>query len=232
MKTGHEDGTMSEAQPGIATAPSPRTKIKRGPTRARYGNDEVLAILADGLVCHVGTIVDGHPAIIPTAYAVVDGELCIHGSTANRILRALRDGAEACVTVTHLDGLVMARSAFHHSVNYRSVVIYGHAREVTDPGEKVRALGLLVDHFVPGRSAAVRAPNREELLRTMVLMVPLDEASAKVRSGPPVDDEADYGLDVWAGEIPLRTVASAAIADDRTSLPISIEVTRKVRELA
>lgn len=223
---------MSEAQPGVATAPSPRTKIKRGPTRARYGSEEVLAILADGLVCHVATIIDGHPAMIPIAYAVVDGELCLHGSTANRILRALRDGAEACVTVTHLDGLVMARSAFRHSVNYRSVVIYGHAREVTEADEKGRALGLLIDHVVPGRRAAVRAPDREELLRTMVLMLPLDEASAKVRTGPPIDLDADFALDVWAGVIPLRMAASVAIPDDRTSLPVSPEVARKVRQMA
>lgn len=213
------------------SAPSPRTRLKRGAPRARYAPEDVRAILAEGLYCHVGVVHDGHPAIIPTAYAVVDDALCIHGSTANRVLRGLRDGAEACVTVTLLDGLVLARSAFHHSVNYRSVVLYGRAHEITEPEAKRRALAALVDHVVPGRSAVARPPNREELLRTLVLALPLAEASAKVRTGPPVDDEADHALAVWAGEIPLRTVASAPVADPRTTLDVSDEVVARCEAL-
>ena len=212
-------------------APSSRTHVKRGPTRARYETEDIRAILAAGLYCHVGVVYDGHPTIIPTAYAVVDDALCIHGSTANRVMRAVRDGAEACVTVTLLDGLVLARSAFHHSVNYRSVVIYGHAREVTDPEAKTRALTQLVDHIVPGRGAAARPPNREELLRTMVLLISLDEASAKVRTGPPVDDEEDYALDIWAGEIPLRTTASPPLPDPQTEGAVPDEVRRRCETL-
>lgn len=208
-------------------APTPRTRLKRGPTRARYAAEDVRAILRDGLYCHVGVIHQAHPAVIPTAYAVVDDALCIHGSTANRVMREVRDGAEACVTVTLLDGLVLARSAFHHSVNYRSVVLYGRAREVTDAEEKTRALNALVDHVVPGRSAAVRPPSPEELVRTMVLLIPLAEASAKVRRGPPVDEEEDYVLDIWAGEIPLRTVASPPIDDPRTTQRVPGEVTAR-----
>lgn len=211
-------------------SPTARTQVKRGPTRARYEAEAIRDILRAGLYCHVGVVYDGHPTIIPTAYALVDDALCIHGSTANRVMRAVRDGAEACVTVTLLDGLVLARSAFHHSVNYRSVVLYGRATEVTDPQAKSRALSALVDHVVPGRSASARPPNREELLRTMVLLLPLDEASAKVRTGPPVDEEEDYALSVWAGEIPLRLVAGEPRADDRTSLATPVEVTRRVAD--
>lgn len=223
---------MDTNEASIIEAPSPRTRLKRRAARGRYTNDEVQAILADGLVCHVAVVIDGYPTIIPFVYAVVDGELCLHGSVANRILRAMRDGAEACVTVTHLDGLVLGRSAFRHSVNYRSVVIYGRARELADPEEKKRAMAALIDHVVPGRNARVRPPSREELLQTMVLLLPLGEASAKVRSGPPVDDEADLALDVWAGVIPLRTSAGAAVSDPQSSIPVSEDVLQKVERLA
>lgn len=145
---------------------------------ATHGED-VLAILKQGLYCHVAVALDTHPAVIPTAYAVHDGQLYIHGSTANRIFRALKNGAEACVCVTLLDGLVLARSAFHHSVNYRSVVVYGAAREVTEVAEKLLAFDALIEHVVPGRSSEVRGASREEILRTLVLAIPLDEASAK-----------------------------------------------------
>lgn len=215
----------------MARAPTPRTRIKRGATRARYEAEVIRSILRAGLYCHVGVVHDGHPAVIPTAYALVDDALCIHGSTANRVMREVRDGAEACVAVTLLDGLVLARSAFHHSVNYRSVVLYGRAIEVTAADEKILALNALVDHMVPGRSAGVRPPSHEELLRTMVLRIPLDEASAKVRGGPPVDEEEDYALDVWAGEIPLRTVAGAPVSDPRTSSAVPEEVVSRYHRL-
>jgi len=210
----------------IATPPSPRTRLKRGAERGRYEQDTVRGILGEGLYCNVGVVVDDHAAIIPTAYAVLGEHLYIHGSTANRILRAAIGGAEVCVSVTLLDGLVLARSAFHHSVNYRSVVIYGPGREVTDRQEKDAAFAGLIDRLVPGRFADVRAPNREEFQRTMVVAIPIDEASAKVRSGPPVDEEEDYGLDVWAGHVPLRIVADLPVTDDRSpkSVPKNVEV--------
>jgi nitroimidazol reductase NimA-like FMN-containing flavoprotein (pyridoxamine 5'-phosphate oxidase superfamily) len=213
-------------------APTTRTELKRGAERARYQQDVILEILEEALYCNVGVVLDGQPAMIPTAFAVRDDSVYIHGSTANRILRALRDGGEACVSVTLLDGLVLARSAFHHSVNYRAVVIYGRAREVVDPEEKQAAFDALIDHIVPGRSGAVRAPNREEYLRTMVLAIPLAEASAKVRTGPPIDDEADYALDVWAGVLPLRTVALEPLPDAETEGPVPDAISARHQELA
>jgi len=161
----------------------------------------------------------------------VGDEIYVHGSTANRIYRAMRDGAEACINVTLLDGLVLARSAFHHSVNYRAVVIYGHAREVTDRDEKLRVFDALIEHIVPDRSSQVRSANREEFMRTLVLAIPLEEASAKIRTGPPVDEEDDYTLDVWAGEIPLRTVASPPVRDPRSDSPTPAYVERRARSL-
>jgi len=210
---------------GAARAPSERTQLRRGAARARYRREEVRAILEEALYCHVGVCLGEQPAVIPTAYALIGDQLYLHGSTANRVFRALRDGAEACISVTLLDGLVLARSAFHHSVNYRSVVIYGRAREVGDPQEKRAAFDALIEHVVPGRSAEVRPANREEFLRTLVLAIPIDEASAKVRSGPPVDDEPDYALETWAGELPLRLVAGAPVPDPRNTraLPASLE---------
>ena len=192
----------------------------------------MLAILKQGLYCHVAVALDTHPAVIPTAYAVHDGQLYIHGSTANRIFRALKDGAEACVCVTLLDGLVLARSAFHLSVNYRSVVVYGAAREVTEVAEKLLAFDALIEHVVPGRSSEVRGASREEILRTLVLAISLDEASAKVRSGPPIDDDEDYALDIWAGVIPLRTVAAPPVTDPRAVQSVPEGVEARCAELA
>jgi nitroimidazol reductase NimA-like FMN-containing flavoprotein (pyridoxamine 5'-phosphate oxidase superfamily) len=170
-------------------------------------------ILDEGLVCHVGFAVEKQPFVIPTAYARVDDRLYIHGSPASRMLRTLQNGIEVCVTVTLLDGLVLARSAFHHSMNYRSVVVFGTATVVEHPNEKLAALHAFTDHVVPGRWAEVRQPTRQELAGTLVLSLPLTEASAKVRTGPPVDDEADYELSVWAGEIPLQLAATNPTPD-------------------
>ncbi|MBW2230119.1 MAG: pyridoxamine 5'-phosphate oxidase family protein [Deltaproteobacteria bacterium] len=213
-------------------APSERTKLKRGSTRARYEREAILAILDEALFCNVAVDVGGHPAIIPTAFAILGDQLYVHGSTANRIFRAMRDGSECCVSVTLLDALVLARSAFHHSVNYRSVVIYGRAREVDDEVEKRAAFDALIEHVMPGRSAEVRAPNREEYLRTLVLAIPVDEASAKVRTGPPVEEEADYALDVWAGELPLRVVAEAPVADPQTKREVPAYVLARYEGLS
>jgi hypothetical protein len=225
-KENEQGGTMMQA-------PSRRTEVKRGKARASYDPEVVREILGEGLFCHVGVSLGDHPAVIPTAYAVMGDEMVLHGSTANRIYRVLRDGAEACVTVTLLDGLVLARSAFHHSVNYRSVVIYGHPREVTDEAEKHRAFDALIDHIVPGRSKSVRGVNREEFLRTMVLALSLKEASVKIRQGPPVDEEEDYDLEIWAGEIPLRVVASRPVTDPRSQQDeIPDEVDQRVTALS
>jgi hypothetical protein len=221
--------TTEAQQP--APPPSARTTLKRGPDRARYDRESVRGILAEGLYCNVAVSLGDHPAVIPTAYAVHGDELYVHGSTANRIFRSIKDGAEACVSVTLLDGLVLARSAFHHSVNYRSVVIYGRGREVTDRDEKLAALDALIDHIVPDRAADVRAPNREEYLRTLVIAIPIDEASAKVRTGPPVDEPDDYALDVWAGEIPLRLVADVPVTDPQSHDRVPENVVERARVL-
>jgi nitroimidazol reductase NimA-like FMN-containing flavoprotein (pyridoxamine 5'-phosphate oxidase superfamily) len=166
----------------------------------------VEAILDEGLVAHVGLAVDGQPYVIPMVFARVGEALYLHGSAASRLLRALSGGAAVCVTVTLLDGIVLARSAFHHSMNYRSVVVVGRAVPVTGKAERDRALAAMVDHAVPGRSAQVRPPDRKELAATLVIRVPLDEASAKVRTGPPIDDDRDLDLPVWAGVLPLQLV--------------------------
>jgi uncharacterized protein len=190
--------------------PTERTTLKRLPGRATYERDTIYQILDEGFVCHVGFIANGQPIVIPTAYGRAEDILYIHGSVASRMLRALADGIEVCVTVTLVDGLVLARSAFHHSMNYRSVVVFGTASAVEDATEKARALLTFSEHVIPGRWADVR---EDELKKTLVLRIPLTEASAKVRSSPPIDEEADYTLPVWAGELPLRLVTGTPISD-------------------
>lgn len=190
-----------------------RTKVRRLPKRGAYDLETIRAILDEALICHVGFVVNGAPVVIPTIHWRDGDMLYFHGSAASRMLRALRDGVEACVTVTLLDGLVLARSAFHHSMNYRSVVLFGTARLVEDRDEVLRALDALVEHVVPGRSKEIRGPNEVELKATMVLAIPIDEASAKIRTGGPVDDEEDYALPVWAGVLPLTLAPQEPIAD-------------------
>ena len=194
---------------------TPRTTVRRLAARAVYDREAIYAILDEAYICHVGFVVDGQPFVIPTIHARLGDTLYFHGSAASRMLRSLRDGIDACVTITLLDGLVLARSAFHHSMNYRSVVVLGKGREVTDREEKTRALDALVEHVVPGRAAVVRPPNEAEFKQTLVIALPLDEASAKVRTGPPIDDEADYALDVWAGVVPLSLVKGEPVRDTR-----------------
>ncbi|MGA8806753.1 MAG: pyridoxamine 5'-phosphate oxidase family protein [Thermoanaerobaculia bacterium] len=194
---------------------SPRTTVKRLAKRGGYDRNTINAIIDEALICHVGFVVDGAPVVIPTIHTRVGDTLYFHGSAASRMLRSLRDGVEACVTVTLLDGLVMARSAFHHSMNYRSVVILGKGREVVDREEKLRVLEALVEHVCAGRSRDVRPPNEAELRQTLLLAIPLAEASAKIRTGPPVDDDDDYVLPIWAGSIPLSLLPSAPIDDER-----------------
>ena len=198
-----------------------RTNLKRLPKRGHFDRDTVYGILDEGFICHVGFVVDGQPFVIPTGYARVDDKLFIHGSQASRMLRSLSNGVDACVTVTLVDGLVLARSAFHHSINYRSVVIFGRATLVDDRKEKESALFAFSEQVVRGRWNDVRQPTESELKQTTVLCLPLLEASAKVRTGPPIDDEEDYSLPVWAGVVPLRLVADPPIADPR--LPEGID---------
>lgn len=199
-----------------------RTTLKRLPARGHYDHEVVHAILDEGFICHVGFVVDGKPIVIPTGYGRIGDSLYIHGSQASRMLRTLKTGVAACVTVTLVDGLVLARSAFHHSINYRSVVIFGNATLVEDAQEKLAALLAFSEHVIRGRWDDVREPTELEFKATTVLVLPLAEVSAKVRTGPPIDDEADYELPVWAGVIPLRTVAGEPIPDPRLATEISI----------
>jgi len=194
--------------------PTARTQVKRLPKRGVYDEAEIHAILDEGFLCHVGFTVDGQPYVIPTGYARRGNEILLHGSAASRMLRTVADGIDVCVTVTLVDGFVLARSAFHHSVNYRSVVILGKARMVTDTAEKMEALSCFTNHLVPGRWEEVRQPTEQELKATEVLALPLAEVSAKVRNGPPVDDEEDLSLPVWAGVVPLRIMAGEPVAVD------------------
>lgn len=196
------------------SAPSQRTQAKRVAHRATYEKDTMYSILDEGLVAHVGIVQDGSPVVIPMGYGRMGNELLLHGSVSSRLMKAMKAGTDVCVTVTLLDGVVLARSPFHHSMNYRSVVVFGHPKVITDPKEKDAALEALVEHFIPGRSAdAIRPNNKSELVSTTVVSLSLDEASAKIRTGPPKDDKPDYNLDVWAGEIPLRQVTGMPIDD-------------------
>lgn len=191
---------MASPQP-----PSPRTRVARLPERGAYDRETVHAILDAAFLCHVGFVAEGAPVVLPTAYGRRGDRLFLHGSAASHMLRSLRGGAlEACVTVTILDGLVLARSAFHHSMNYRSVVIFGRARALEADAEKLAALECISEQIIPGRWAAVRGPNAQELKATLVLELGLGEASAKIRRGPPKDEAADYALPVWAGVVPAR----------------------------
>ena len=201
-------------------AQTERTNLKRLPKRAEYDREAVYRILDEGFICHVGFVVEGQPFVIPTGYARVAHQIYIHGSQASRMLRTLSKEVDVCLTVTLVDGLVLARSAFHHSMNYRSVVVFGKATIVDERAEKLAALRALSEHMIPGRWDDVRGPSEPEMKATTVLSLPLSEASAKVRNGPPLDDDEDYELPVWAGVIPLGLIAGEPIADPRLSLRI------------
>jgi uncharacterized protein len=192
---------------------SPRTKLRRLPKRGAHDRPTIDAILDEALISHIGFVHEGKPAVIPTLHARVGDEVMIHGSAASRMLRALAGGVDVCLTATLIDGLVLARSAFHHSVNYRSVVLYGQAKLLTEPDEKERALEAFTERLVAGRWAEVRWPTRKELKATTVLTLPIAEGSAKIRSGPPIDDEPDYALDVWAGVVPLTLTRGEPVQD-------------------
>lgn len=195
--------------------PTPRTRLVREADRAVYDREAAYRILDEGFLCHVGFVADGQPFVIPTSYGRKDDSLFIHGSAASRMLRNVKEGIPVCITVTLLDGLVLARSIFNHSMNYRSVVVLGKAMLVDDPAEKIEALRLLSEHIIPGRWADSRQPNERELKATSILRVPIEEFSAKVRRGPVVDDEEDYSFPTWAGVVPLQMVAGEPIDDAR-----------------
>jgi nitroimidazol reductase NimA-like FMN-containing flavoprotein (pyridoxamine 5'-phosphate oxidase superfamily) len=196
----------------MAAAPSVRTTVRRKADRGRYERDAIHAILDEGLVAHVGFTSDFGVAVLPMVYARLDDDLYLHGAAGNHMLRAL-DDADVCVTVTLVDGLVLSRSAFHHSMNYRSVVVYGRATLVTDDDEKDRVLCAVVDHMVAGRSEQCRPPTPEERRATRVVRVPLQEASAKVRTGPPIEETTDLALPYFGGVVPLSVVRGAPVAD-------------------
>ncbi len=195
--------------------PTARTRVVREPHRGVYDRPTAYKILDEGLICHVGFVADGQPFVIPTGYGRNGDNLYIHGSAASRMLRRIDEGVAVCVTVTLLDGLVLARSIFNHSMNYRSVMILGTAVAVRDAEEKLEALRLLSEHILPGRWAESRQPSEKELKATLVMRLPIEEFSAKVRQGPPIDDEEDYGFPTWAGVIPLELIPGKPIDDPR-----------------
>lgn len=211
-----------DATPAEDFSPTARTTLRRLPKRGSFERETVNGILDEGFVCHVGFVVEGQPFVIPTAYGRAGDVLYLHGARASRMQKALATGCDVCVTVTLVDGLVLARSAFHHSINYRSVVVFGRARVVESEEEKSAALEAFTEHVMPGRWADVRWPTPQELAATTVLAIRLSEASAKVRTGPPIDDEEDYALPVWAGVLPLGVSAGAPVADSRlpTETPV------------
>jgi hypothetical protein len=209
---------------------SPRSTVRRLPRRAAYDRDTVHAILDAGFICHLGHVVEGQPFVIPTAYGRDADVIYVHGSAVSRTLKNLAEGVPLCLTVTHLDGLVLARSGFHSSMNYRSVVVLGSA-VLVDGEEKVHALRVISEQILKGRWDEIRGPSRKELRATTVLRLPITEASAKVRTGPPMDDEADYALPVWAGVLPLSLRSGPAEPDPRlppdTPLPAYLRRRRR-----
>jgi uncharacterized protein len=198
-----------------AFTPTKRTRVKRMPKRGHYDRETVYKILDAGVICHVGYVIDGHPYVTPTAYWRHGDRVYWHGSSASRMLRNIENGASVCLTVAMLDGFVLARSAFHHSVNYRSVMAFGAAHKVDDPDEKMRAMIDFVERLYPGRWNALRPVTAQEIKATTILGMDLNEVVAKVRVGPPVDDEEDYALPIWAGVVPIAQTLGAVVDDPR-----------------
>ena len=203
-------------------AKTEKTSIKRLPKRGHYDRETIYRILDEALICHVGFAEAGQPFVIPTNFARIDDTIVLHGAKASRLLKHVEAGHPVCVEVTIVDGLVLARSVFHHSVNYRSAVVFGRGRLVTDVQEKLAALEAVTEHIVPGRWKEARLPNQKELNATSVVSIRIDEASAKVRLGPPVDEEEDYTLPVWAGVLPLQEMPSSPIRDERQSETVTL----------
>lgn len=207
--------------------PTERTRVRRIPKRGAYDRATIDAVLDEGLVCHAGFVVDGQPFVIPTLYARDGDRVILHGSAASRMLTTLDGGVDVCITVTLADGLVVARSAFHSSMNYRSVMLLGRARAITEPAARMEALRALVEHLIPGRWDDCRLPNDQEMKATLVLEMPIDEASAKIRTGPPLDEEEDYATKYWSGVLPFHGGVGAPIPDP-TLLP-GIDVPEYIR---
>jgi nitroimidazol reductase NimA-like FMN-containing flavoprotein (pyridoxamine 5'-phosphate oxidase superfamily) len=199
-----------------------RNQVRRKPQRGDYQQETIYQIIDEAPICHVGFVVDGQPYVIPTLHARRGDDLFLHGAPASRLLKVIEAGAEVCITMTLVDGIVLARSAFHHSINYRSAVLFGRGAIVTEPGQKIAALAAITEHIAPGRWQEVRQPSQQELDATTVVTVPIASASAKIRSGPPLDDEADYALPIWAGVLPLALVSGAPEPDPRlqTGIPL------------
>lgn len=213
---------MSERAPVDGGPAAGRAHVRRHPERGRYDAETVHAILDEALVCHVAFLWQDRPYVIPTSYARVGDTLYLHGSPASRMLRNLGDGVDCSVAVTLLDGLVLARSAFAHSMNYRSVVLFGRARVVTDLADKARALDAFVEHIIAGRAAHLRRTTEKELRATLVLALPIEEAAAKVRTGPPLDGDDDVDLPIWGGELPFTTTAGEPVPDPRLPSPLPV----------
>lgn len=199
-----------------------RNRVRRLPARGHYDQETIYAIVDEALYCHVGFVQDGQPFVIPTIHARMGDEIVLHGAKASRLLHHVQAGHQVCVAITLLDGLVLARSVFHHSMNYRSVVLYGRGRTIDSEREKLRALEVLTEHLVPGRWAEARQPNPRELQATAVVAIPIESASAKMRSGPPGDDEADYALPIWAGTLPFHLHCADPEADPQLAAGIPV----------
>lgn len=205
-----------------------RNKVQRKPARGHYDTATIYPIVDEALVCHVGFVQDGQPYVIPTLHARQGDRLLLHGSRASRLMRHLAAGGEVCITITLVDGIVLARSVFHHSINYRSVVIFGRGETIADPAERLAALEAFTERLVPGRWQEARPPNPVELKQTAVVAVPIDTASAKIRSGPPGDDEADMDLPIWAGVLPLQQIVGFPLPDP--ALPDGVDLPASVRQ--
>jgi hypothetical protein len=205
-----------------AAKPTARARVRRLPKRAHYDWASIRAILDAAFLCHVGYTIGRQPYVTPTCYWRYGKQVLLHGSFASRMLKTLAGGIDVCVTVSIVDGLVLARSGFHHSINYRSAMLFGRARALSAEDDKLEAMQAFVERFYPGRWPALRPVTRKELKATLVLALDIDEASAKIRSGPPVDDEADYALPVWAGVVPIAAVQCAPVADPRLAAGIAL----------
>ena len=212
--------------------PSAKSRVVRGPKRAHYDEKTLYEVLDDGFMCHVSYLYQGSPIIIPTAYARKGNTIYVHGAVKNRMMNSILSQEEACVAVTHLDGMVLARSAFHHSFNYRSTVVFGTPLKIEGDQEKNDILKLITDNIIPDRWDEVREPSAKELKGTLVIGIEIEEASVKIRSGAPVDDDADYDLPIWAGEFPLRQVFQDPIKDSKLSqdLPVPQSVINALKK--
>jgi nitroimidazol reductase NimA-like FMN-containing flavoprotein (pyridoxamine 5'-phosphate oxidase superfamily) len=199
-----------------------RSKINRLRERGSYNKETIYKIIDEAYYCHVSFVVNDQPFIIPTIHARIDDEIILHGAIASRLLKHVQAGNELCIAVTHLDGLVLARSIFHHSMNYRSVVLFGKGKIITDRSEKLKAANVITDHLIPGRWSDARQPNQKELDSTSFVSIKIEDASAKIRTGPPVDEEEDYRLPVWAGVIPILQVKQKPITDSKNEENISL----------